>query len=619
MTDLVEFASYEGIEDHASSSTGAGPRRARTPVEATLSEGGGDGARRADRRHGSTRVAAGPVAGGGRRDHGHVARRTRLTRTGSAEPLALDGHGGGRPVHDPRTARRRGGDLVAGPLAEPLDAQWRAIPDVAGFTPDTLDAVGGDIARASRSCQRGASVLEPGVGRDEAARRSSPRSTGRCSSRRRGSSCSSSSSASSPGTRSILVAALLLERSRTEIALLRARGAGTGHLAAMAFGEGCRRRAGRARGPVARDAPRAGGPAQPGDGGRRARARRCPGPRRLRWPLSRASSPSSRSRSRRSPGRVNISGVRAAVGRQVGEDAAAAPRPRPRARRSSRRSPSCSCACTARRSPATPGASSAPTRSSSPPRRSGSSAARSSRSGSCPGSRSSPSACSPGDAASSPPWAAGRSRAGPCGIRGRRCSSSSRRRSARSPRRTRRRGRAARPIRRRGGGRRRPVLARRFGRAPRVGDGRGRALDRRASIAATPVVRASVELGSALRDAPIVGDGRGCDGRHRPPQGRRDGPGDPRRAACPGRGTGGGARRRDPRGNAAHRRHGRLGDRVARGLRAGPRRLRGPHGGGARHRWRRPRRRISGRRRVRSASTAPLIEIPLTTPDGAGR
>jgi hypothetical protein len=36
----------------------------------------------------------------------------------------------------------------------------------------------------------------------------------------------------------ILVAALLLERRRTETALLRARGAGTGHLASMAFGEG---------------------------------------------------------------------------------------------------------------------------------------------------------------------------------------------------------------------------------------------------------------------------------------------------------------------------------------------------------------------------------------------
>ena len=35
----------------------------------------------------------------------------------------------------------------------------------------------------------------------------------------------------------ILVAALLLERRRTETALLRSRGAGTGHLVAMAFGE----------------------------------------------------------------------------------------------------------------------------------------------------------------------------------------------------------------------------------------------------------------------------------------------------------------------------------------------------------------------------------------------
>ena len=131
------------------SSTGAGRRRAPTP------------SRRRSRRARRPRSASGTGRHARpRRPPRRAARAwtsrspgpgapTPPTRTGSATPLALAGsETGGR-----FTTR---GPLVVdaddlGPVArtQPLDAQWRAIPDVDGLPPGTLDAVAAERRRAA--------------------------------------------------------------------------------------------------------------------------------------------------------------------------------------------------------------------------------------------------------------------------------------------------------------------------------------------------------------------------------------------------------------------------------------------------------------------------------------
>ena len=154
------------------------------------------------------------------------------------DPLLLAGN-------EPGGSFRLVGPLVAeaadltGPLAgsRPVDAQWRAIPDLAGFRPENLDQVATSLSGLPRSDQRRDCPGRTRPRSPRSCRRSSPRSTARSWSPSPASCCCSSSSACSPATRVILVAALLVDRRRSETALLRARGAGFGHLVRMAVGE----------------------------------------------------------------------------------------------------------------------------------------------------------------------------------------------------------------------------------------------------------------------------------------------------------------------------------------------------------------------------------------------
>ena len=153
-----------------------------------------------------------------------------------ADPLVLAGteKGGRFTTRGPLVVDEA--DLVTGPLAEPLDAQWRAIPDINGFRPQSLDAVGANVggllgrvnAALPGTNQASISTKLPAIL----------------------ASVDRSVLVAQAGIllllvqfgvlaayAVILVAALLLERRRTETALLRSRGAGTGHLALMAFGE----------------------------------------------------------------------------------------------------------------------------------------------------------------------------------------------------------------------------------------------------------------------------------------------------------------------------------------------------------------------------------------------
>ena len=162
-------------------------------------------------------------------------------------------------------------DLVAGPLAEPLNAEWRAIPGSTASRPESIAAVEalatGIDARinAALPFSNQAQVLTrlptilATVDRSVLVTQA-------------GILLLLIQFGVLAGYAVILVAALLLERRRTETALLRARGGGFGHLVSMAFGEALLVDGpGGDRGPLGGGAARPGRPAQPRARGRRAR------------------------------------------------------------------------------------------------------------------------------------------------------------------------------------------------------------------------------------------------------------------------------------------------------------------------------------------------------------
>ena len=152
------------------------------------------------------------------------------------DPLALTGtqSSGSFTTRGPFVVAHE--DLVSGPLAEPLNAEWRAIPRVEGFTPESLAAVealatGIDgRVNAALPVSNQAQVLS----KLPAILASVDRSV---LVTQAGILLLLVQFGVLAGYAVILVAALLLERRRTETALLRARGGGFGHLVSMALGE----------------------------------------------------------------------------------------------------------------------------------------------------------------------------------------------------------------------------------------------------------------------------------------------------------------------------------------------------------------------------------------------
>ena len=267
LTDLTQLASFQGIEDHAALVDGRWPAAGQTPIEATVSEGAAAalGVRTGDTLSLVNRLDA--------------SRRVDVAITGTwradpadaywlADPLAIEGSetSGRFTTRGPLVVAEA--DLTTGALGEPLDAQWRAIPDVNGFDPDTLDAVAADV----RGLAGRVNAALPGSNQASVATKLPDILA----------SVDRSVLVAQAGIllllvqfgvlaayAVILVAALLLERRRSETALLRSRGAGTGHLAAMAFGEALLVVVPAAiAAPVAGGAAGAGRAAQPGDGGR---------------------------------------------------------------------------------------------------------------------------------------------------------------------------------------------------------------------------------------------------------------------------------------------------------------------------------------------------------------
>ena len=233
--ELAVFAAYEGIEDHAQLVDGAWPVAGATPVEAAISQ------------------PAAALLGVGTGDVLHLRSRLDTSRavdvrvSGTwaadpadewwmAEPLLLAGaqSSGSFTTRGPLVVAAE--ELVSGSLAEPLNAEWRAIPRVDGFTPESIAAV---------------EALATGIdGRINAALPFSNQAQVLTRLPEILASVDRSVLVTQAGIllllvqfgvlagyAVILVAALLLERRRTETALLRARGGGFGHLVSMALGE----------------------------------------------------------------------------------------------------------------------------------------------------------------------------------------------------------------------------------------------------------------------------------------------------------------------------------------------------------------------------------------------
>jgi hypothetical protein len=233
--DLVLFASYESISNHAALTGGAWPAPGSDSVQVAISEAAagvlgvaiGDEIALVGRLDGRSLTAV--VTGTWRADPGD--------RYWLGEPLALAGTEVGSSftlvgplVADPAD--------IAGRLAggRPVDAQWRAIPDLGGFRPETLDVVATEVsgllgeinAALPQSNQATVTTKLPQI------LASVDRSVLVAQS---GILLLLIQFGVLAGYAVVLVAALLLDRRRTEAALLAARGAGFRHGVRMALYE----------------------------------------------------------------------------------------------------------------------------------------------------------------------------------------------------------------------------------------------------------------------------------------------------------------------------------------------------------------------------------------------
>jgi hypothetical protein len=233
--ELVLFASLEGIRDHAAVVDGRWPEAGRTPVEVAVSVpaarllgvGVGDRVPLVGRLDGRTVEAV--VMGTWRADPADPY--------WLGEPLLLGGAETGDSFSILGPLVVDAADL-AGPIAggRQVDARWLAIPDLGGFTPDNLDQVAGaasgllGIINAALPASNKATVAT----RLPAVLDAVDRSVLVAQS---GILLLLIQFGVLAGYAVILVAALLTDRRRTETALLRARGAGLGHLVRMASAE----------------------------------------------------------------------------------------------------------------------------------------------------------------------------------------------------------------------------------------------------------------------------------------------------------------------------------------------------------------------------------------------
>ncbi len=233
VTRLLVFGAFDGIRDHGTLADGRWPDPGKSPVEVAVSQAA---ARILGVRTGDTLDLV------GRLDNRPVQAIVTGTWTPDpadaywlGEPLVLSGTetGGSYTVVGPLVADQAD---VVGPLSggRPLDARWRAIPSIEGFGPDTLDEVSGRVAGLK---ERIAAAM-PGSNQATVTTRlpdilaSVDRSV---LVTQAGILLLLVQFGVLAGYAVVLVAALLMERRRTETALLRARGAGLPHLVRMSL------------------------------------------------------------------------------------------------------------------------------------------------------------------------------------------------------------------------------------------------------------------------------------------------------------------------------------------------------------------------------------------------
>jgi hypothetical protein len=235
VTELTKFASYEGLERHATLVEGSWPVSGATPQEAGLSAGAAEllGLRAGDRITLVSRLSQ--------------ALRTEVQITAIWSPIASDPYWldaelelAGSVVRGSFTTVAPfvipADDLLARDFGDRLDMEWRALPDPDGFRIDDIArirATADDLASALRATLPGG--VQARVATDLPAILSSVDRSALVS--RTGVLLLVIQFAVLAAYAIVLVAGMLSDRRRAETALLRSRGASSGHLAAMAFVE----------------------------------------------------------------------------------------------------------------------------------------------------------------------------------------------------------------------------------------------------------------------------------------------------------------------------------------------------------------------------------------------
>ena len=232
---LTSMASYEGLERHADLTAGRWAEAGRQPVEATLSEGAatalglGLGDRISLSRGLSSSDAVELQVVGLWRPHADDAYFL-------GDRLELDG------VRQDATLTTRGpfvvarSDLGTAAGTRQLDLEWRGLPAIDGLRVDEVDTIRADIEglrpalRTALPPPRQVTVATnlPAILAD---------ASGSILVSRSGVTLLTIQFAVLAGYAVLLVAGLLVERRRTETALLRSRGATAWHLVALAFSE----------------------------------------------------------------------------------------------------------------------------------------------------------------------------------------------------------------------------------------------------------------------------------------------------------------------------------------------------------------------------------------------
>lgn len=235
VADLTELASFGHLDRHATLVAGRWPAAGSATLEATLSEAAasalgrriGDVVSLASRTEPAVTVTLRVVG---------IWRRASADPYWTADPIDLAGvdRQGGFTTRGPYAVAET--DLLRLEAGGSVTAEWRAVPDLEALTPEAVDAFVSSLSTMGARLRAGLSAnVDLSMTSDLPA---IVAAANRAVLTARGSIVLLTLEfALLAGYAILLAAALLAERRRAEVALLRARGASAAHLAALAFGE----------------------------------------------------------------------------------------------------------------------------------------------------------------------------------------------------------------------------------------------------------------------------------------------------------------------------------------------------------------------------------------------